>query len=163
MVARIGNLALVCAGGEVLSATFREGFSRIMLRPTTHYLDDGNGWQPGGLLSLHSAPIMLVPSPGPGRAIMISTAIYNYTFGTAGYNLTGGTGTFLFFDPAGFVYADFGDNNLFTGGSGTQVNGFLAAVPDMPIVLATTGADMQDGDGTASVLVRYWIADLSTL
>lgn len=136
-------------------------------------------WQAGGaaiatvsltsaqIKNLAGSPVTIVAAPGAGRAIVplswvliVTDSDYTNNSTTDFYfgSQRGDTGLSSASQTPGDVFAagtgggaEFAPAHLFT----------LATIENLPIVLATDGADLTDGAGTATAMIVYAIADLS--
>lgn len=115
------------------------------------------------LLALSVTPIEVLPTPGPGKALVVVQSLYISTFGTTPY--TGGTDAGLYFgDPANGQLADGGTGTGLTqssnysiwGGSLYPGEGDYAGSPEnLAINVGAPTSALVGGDGSVDLVVVY--------
>lgn len=120
------------------------------------------------LQTLQSVPVELIPAPGPGKVVSISTVMLQYNYGTTPWGVTGGAivarGNDMNTDLTGNqLQPDFTQtNSQIDQGPGFQATGpgsFNS--PENQPVLLTQAADLgPDGDGSLQINIFYLIFDV---
>ena len=123
--------------------------------------------------SLASAPVQLVPAPGPGNTIIVTNLVSTLTFGTVAYIDAGTVSLSLRYGvgPATVGTGCSALYNVITGStSQTGVDvpnpvinpnpSPVANVQNMALMLVNTGAnDFSAGDGTVTLTISYQVVN----
>ena len=121
------------------------------------------------LLNCTTTPVVIIPSPGPGKMIVVDSAIYVLKFGTIAYS---GDSTALWWGQS--VTADTGGVGVFNNSADAiqqslpysvleQSNSTFTdgLIEDVPVVLWSPNSTLTGGDGTGIISVVYYILDVS--
>jgi len=122
---------------------------------------------PAQLQQLHSSPVQVVASPGPGQFINVLSFAVQYKAGSTPYTLPAG-GNFSIapkFVNGSAVAAvgliDQSTNGIATSGEYPQATVSQSALENKPMsVQNDTGTEWNGGDGTVTITVYYTVVAL---
>ena len=120
------------------------------------------------ILASNVTQVPVVSAPGSGKAVIVVTSMYEYTFGSVAYSGDGGrllyNGSFNQSEAA----ADIGDNDSLIGTSssltinGNGVSPFLSNAENSQVAygVPSTNVPWTLGDGTLKITVLYYVLTL---
>lgn len=118
------------------------------------------------ILDLSSNPVEIIPSPGPGKAIVtMGSGFLIQENGTVPYASGGDSALYFGRGDYGVGTADFwsdgySDNGLWTADLNSFSVTFFWNIENLPIVLKNRGDDLVDGDGDLRVVIDYFVYTL---
>lgn len=123
------------------------------------------------LLDLHNTPVTVVSAPGAGKMILPSYVAVVYNFNSIAYTVTDPDATFKFESSGGALdwALNLGLDGFITGTestvNGTSAGGWdggapLADAENNSMTIAVEPGALEDGNGTVTVTVVYFIADV---
>lgn len=117
------------------------------------------------ILNSNTTPIEIIPAPGVGKLIRVVDVVMYYNFVTTAYD----TNTDLIFVYSGFVASAVreqpttiltqGSNGIFTT-SGASILAIVGGLENKGVLLMTNNGNPQNGDGTLTIHVYYYIMDV---
>lgn len=123
---------------------------------------------PNQVKNAHGTPVLLIPAPGPGKAISVTHAVARRKFVTGGYPSS--VGIILTSNPtsAGQVGTASNFLSVSSSGLGTAImanmvktdNVILNVYENAPLYFQTGSADSASGDDIITVFVSYKILTL---
>ena len=122
------------------------------------------------LLALKTTPLLLIPAPGPGLAIIVHSVSLKLNFGTTAYTLNAGTLKFFIGTTANAVAITGDLSAILTQASSKENVGVpalasgiqsVANIENQGIFLGNDGtANYTLGDGTLDIVIAYQIVQM---